>query len=317
MNAAHTAKQIWTNTKKEVWESQRTLIWLPSIIVGLIILVALFVLFTLSEYQWANIFSGFEQLQTRDNFSGFSEVVLAIMQVIMVPFMLIAFIIQVHYCLSCLFDDRKDLSVYFWRSLPVSDVQSVGVKLLVGLLVVPSIFLLAGTILQLLIGLGVVILSSILSIAYDISLWSLVANSAFFTNFIKIWWIMLPFVVWLFPVFAWLILASSVAKRSPFLIAVLPIVAIMLTEVLLRKTLSIDALYFTDTIVNYFSLFEGVESMITVSSSHNSHGFSYANNPSVPFYLADVFVNKISFVATIMGAIFMYAALWMRKNKAS
>lgn len=316
MNAAHTARQIWTNIKKEVWESQRTLIWLPTIIVGLIVVVAILELLTLSEYQLANIFSGFEQLQTKDNFSGFSEVMLAIMQVIMVPFMLIAFIIQVHYCLSCLFDDRKDLSVYFWRSLPVSDKQSVGVKLLVGLLVVPSIFLLAGTLLQLIIGLGIVILSSVLSLAYDISLWALLANSAFFTNFIKIWWTMLPFVLWLFPVFAWLMLASSVAKRSPFLVAVLPIIAIVLSEVLLRKTLSIDALYFTDMIVNYFSLFEGVESMIRVSTPQNDYGFSYVNNPSVPFYLADIFVNKISLVATIMGGIFMYAALWMRKNKA-
>ena len=316
MNALHTTRQIWTNTKKEVWECQRTLIWTPIIIVGLLVIVAILELLSLSEYQSANLFSIFEDLQTRENFSGFSEVVLTIMQVIMMPFMLIAFFTQIHYCLSCLFDDRKDLSVYFWRSLPVSDTQSVGVKLLVGLTVVPSIFLLAGTFLQLLIGVGIIIFSSVLSISYDISLWALVANSSFVTNLFKIWWTMIPFVLWLFPVFAWLMLASSVAKRSPFLIAIFPIIGIVLTEVLLRKTLSIDALYFTDTIVSYFSLFEGVESMFIDTSSSNSQGFVYTSNSPMPFYLADVFVNKISLLATIMGAVFVYVALWMRKNKA-
>lgn len=316
MNALHTARQIWTNTKKEVWECQRTLIWTPAIIVGLILIVVILELLSLSEYQSANLFSIFEDLQTRENFSGFSEVVLTIMQAIMMPFMLVAFFIQIHYCLSCLFDDRKDLSVYFWRSLPVSDTLSVGVKLLVGLLIVPSIFLLAGTLLQVLIGVGIIILSSVLSMTYDISLWALVTNSSFFTNLFKIWWMMVPFVIWLFPVFAWLMLASAVAKRSPFLIAIFPFIAIVLTEVLLRKTLSIDALYFTDTIVNYFSLFEGVESMFISTSSSNNQGFSYTSNSPVPFYLADIFVNKISLLATIMGAAFVYAALWMRKNKA-
>lgn len=316
MNALHTARQIWTNTKKEVWECQKTLIWTPASIVGLIIIVATLELLSLSEYQSANLFGIFENLQTRTNFSGFSEVVLTIMQVIMVPFMIVAFFTQIHYCLSCLFDDRKDLSVYFWRSLPVSDIQSVGVKLLVGLLVVPSIFLLAGTFLQLLIGFGIIILSSVLSMSYDISLWALVANSSFVTNLFKIWWIMIPFVLWLFPVFAWLMLASAVAKRSPFLIAIFPIIAIVLTEVLLRKTLSIDALYFTDTLVSYFSLFEGVESMFINTSSSNSQGFEYTSSSPMPFYLADVLANKISLLATLMGAAFVYAALWMRKNKA-
>lgn len=316
MNLPHTSRQVWTNIKKEIWEFQRTLVWMPSVIVGLILVVAILELLTLSDFQSARLYEGFEYLQTKEDFYGFSDLVLTIMQTIMVPFMLIALVIQVHYCLSCLFDDRKDLSVYFWRSLPVSDTQTIGVKLLVGLVVVPCIFLLAGTLLQVLIAIGIIVLSIVLSIAYDISLWSLLGNSEFFTNVLKIWWTVVPFILWLFPVFAWLMLASSVAKRSPFLIAVLPAIAIILTEVLMRKTLGVGSLFFTDAILNYFSLFSGLEGVTTISTTENGQGLAYINDSPLPFYLADIFVNKISLIATLLGAIFIAVALWMRKNKA-
>lgn len=316
MNFPHTRRQIWINIKKEVWEFQKTLIWTPTVIVGVILIVAIFELLTLSDYQSTRIYEGFEYLQTKDNFYGFSEVMLTIMQTLMVPFMLIALVIQVHYCLSCLFDDRKDLSVYFWRSLPVSDKQTVGVKLLVALFVVPGIFLLAGTLLQLLIGIGFIVLGGVLSIAYDISLWNLLGNSGFFTNILRMWWTVVPFILWLFPVFAWLMLASCMAKRSPFLIAVLPAIAIILSEVLMHKTFGVGSLFFTDAILNYFSLFSGLDGISTISSSQNGQSFEYVNNSPLPFYLADIFANKISLIATILGVIFISAALWMRKNKA-
>ena len=315
MNLTHTRRQVSTNIKKEVWEFQKTLVWMPIIIVALLVIVATLELLSLQDYQSAAIYRGFEYLQNRDDFNGLSNLVLIIMQAIMMPFMLIALFIQVHFCLSCLYDDRKDLSVYFWRSLPVSDVQSVGVKLFVGLLVIPFIFLLAGTLLQLLIGLGIIIISSVLSIAYDISLWHVVSQLDIFTNLFKIWWTVIPYSLWLFPIFAWLMLASAIAKRSPFLIAVLPVVAIIFTEVLLNKLLGFGSLYVTDLVLNYLSL--RVELNVGGSdSSHSIQSLANINDSKLPFYLADIFTNKISIIATLLGGLFIYLALWLRKNRA-
>jgi ABC-2 type transport system permease protein len=48
-----------------------------------------------------------------------------------------AFIVGVFYCLDALHGERRDRSILFWKSLPVSDEATVASKLFVGLIVVP------------------------------------------------------------------------------------------------------------------------------------------------------------------------------------
>src|ERR1700689_2296564 len=54
-----------------------------------------------------------------------------------VPFYLPAGILASAYLLDCLYAERRDRSILFWRSMPVSDARAVLVKLAVGLLIVP------------------------------------------------------------------------------------------------------------------------------------------------------------------------------------
>ncbi|MEG2806047.1 ABC-2 transporter permease, partial [Stenotrophomonas sp.] len=58
------------------------------------------------------------------------------------PFIVLAFVVF-FYCLGALYDDRRDRSILFWKSLPLSDTQTVLSKAMSALLVAPVIAVLA------------------------------------------------------------------------------------------------------------------------------------------------------------------------------
>ncbi|RJS94072.1 hypothetical protein [Salinisphaera sp. Q1T1-3] len=60
----------------------------------------------------------------------------------------------VSYGLSCLYDERRDRSVLFWKSLPVSDTQTIGAKFIFGLVVLLPAWTLA-TLLAIWLSIGV------------------------------------------------------------------------------------------------------------------------------------------------------------------
>jgi len=49
-----------------------------------------------------------------------------------------ALIVSIFYCLDALYGERRDRSILFWKSLPVSDVTAVISKLCIPILVLPS-----------------------------------------------------------------------------------------------------------------------------------------------------------------------------------
>ncbi len=72
-----------------------------------------------------------------------------------VPFYLAAAILAVIYLLDCLYADRRDRSILFWKSLPVADHTVVLSKLATGLLLIPLGAWIAATVTSLALGLGV------------------------------------------------------------------------------------------------------------------------------------------------------------------
>src|SRR2546423_3684320 len=51
----------------------------------------------------------------------------------------IVFIVGVFYCLDALYGERRDRSILFWKSLPVSDLTTVLSKITIPLVVLPVI----------------------------------------------------------------------------------------------------------------------------------------------------------------------------------
>lgn len=130
------------------------------------------------------------------------------------------------YCLDCLQAERRDRSILFWKSLPVSDLTTVLAKAAVPILVLPLVLFAIALGAQ-----GVMAALSALAIIaskVDLGLWWR------FTPLPGLWLDMaehLAFTfLWYAPIFAWLILVSAWARRVAYLWALLPPLGLALVE---------------------------------------------------------------------------------------
>ena len=149
-------------------------------------------------------------------------------------FMLVLLLVSANYLLAALYTDRRDRSILFWKSMPVSEWQEVLAKYGIAMLVAPLLFVLASILAQLLcLLLGMLLLWRMEMDPYA----ALVDKLDFLTLFggqLAAWPLMS---LWLAPTYAWLLLASAGATRSPFMLAIAPILALLLGErILLGST---------------------------------------------------------------------------------
>ncbi|MCU1285514.1 MAG: transporter, inner rane subunit [Acidobacteriales bacterium] len=139
----------------------------------------------------------------------------------------VGFIIALYYSVEALHGERRDRSILFWKSLPVSDATTVLAKASVPIIVVPVLVFLITAVTQIIILLlsGVVLAASGSSVA---TVWSNVSLPS-------MWWMLFAHLVgghglWYAPIYGWLILVSAWAKRAPILWATLPVLAIAFIE---------------------------------------------------------------------------------------
>ena len=137
----------------------------------------------------------------------------------------IAFIVGVFYCLDALHGERRDRSILFWKSLPVSDLTTVLSKATIPLVVLPLIAFVITVCVQLVMVLetGVVLIFHGMSPA---TTWVV----PFFRNWLVLLYGLVAIALWHAPIYGWLLLVSGWARRATFLWAVLPLLAIGIFE---------------------------------------------------------------------------------------
>jgi len=130
-----------------------------------------------------------------------------------------AIIVGAFYCLDALYGERRDRSILFWKSLPVSDVTAVLSKLAIPVLIVPLISFVIAVATQLLM----LVISSAIFAGSGVNIAELWRQASFF-RVPAIWLYHLVTVHGLFyaPLYAWLLMVSAWAPRAPFLWAFLP-----------------------------------------------------------------------------------------------
>jgi ABC-2 type transport system permease protein len=136
-----------------------------------------------------------------------------------------AFIVAVFYCLDALHGERRDRSILFWKSLPVSDLTAVLSKAFIPLVILPLFtfaVIIATQFIMLLISTVVLLPSGLAGTTWKLLPW-------FQLSIIVLYWIV-TMALWNAPVYAWLLLVSGWARRATFLWAVLPWLAIAAIE---------------------------------------------------------------------------------------
>lgn len=139
----------------------------------------------------------------------------------------VALMVVLYYLLAALYTDRKDRSVLFWKSMPVSETQTVLTKLCVALFAVPAI----ATLVALVVGFVYMVAAMIFVSSVGHSSAASVWTSASVIG-ITVTHLMMVFAagLWVAPLYGWLLLSSAAARRTPFLMAVLVPAAMMLAE---------------------------------------------------------------------------------------
>jgi ABC-2 type transport system permease protein len=151
---------------------------------------------------------------------------------------LTAFLVGFFYSLEALHGERRDRSILFWKSLPVSDLTTVLAKASVPLLILPSLVIVIVVVvhlIMLLLGLAVVSLSG----ADAATMW---AKLPFFQLEGGLLYSVAAMTLWHAPLYGWLLLVSGWARRAAFLWAVLPLVAFAVFERIAFHTVHLGVL---------------------------------------------------------------------------
>lgn len=130
-----------------------------------------------------------------------------------------AFIVGIFYSLDALYGERRDRSILFWKSLPVSDLTAVLTKLSIPLVILPLLSFAISLATQFLM----LLLSSVILLGSGVNIAALWAEVSFFhVSAVLLYHLLTVHGLWYAPLYGWLLLVSAWARRAPFLWAVLP-----------------------------------------------------------------------------------------------
>ena len=219
--------------RREFWEHRNTFLVLPVVVTSFFLLMMLLTLLFSAkgavdinvDIQSDQDIEFFNDSMQADNIYAFalyqlegrsteerSRYINAGLQALGVPLIGILWFVMFFYLLYSLYDDRRDRSILFWKSMPVSDAMTVISKLVTGLWLVPLIYLLGVAILQL----AAIGMLSVATLGTEISLWETVwVPASIFSNWIRYLATLIFYSLWALPFFSWLVAVSAYAKSVP------------------------------------------------------------------------------------------------------
>ena len=208
-------RPFYWSVRRELWE-YRSLYIAPLIVAGVILLATTFSTF-------AGIWEPVLRLNPAQPFDKLAEPYNFAALLLMGTTLVVA----IFYCLDALHGERRDRSILFWKSLPVSDWTAVLSKASIPLFVLPIITfaITLGTQLMMLV-VGTLVLS--VSSGNPGMLWR---NLPFVQMAVMLFYHLLAVHgLWYAPFYGWLLLVSGWAKRAAFLWALIPLAAIAIVE---------------------------------------------------------------------------------------
>ena len=130
------------------------------------------------------------------------------------------------YCLDALYGERRDRSILFWKSLPVSDLTTVLSKAAIALVVLPLVVfaIMVAT------HVAMLVLHAAVLLASGAGLGTLRNRTPLVELWIALLYGLATLALWHAPICGWLLLVSAWARRAVFLWASLPLIAICILE---------------------------------------------------------------------------------------
>jgi ABC-2 type transport system permease protein len=206
-------------------------------------------------------------------------------------------LVSFFYCVGALYGERRDRSILFWKSLPVSDLITVAAKATIPLVVIPAVTLAAVYATQLLTQLGSSIV--VVSEGFPLSLYWARTD-------LRLMWTMLAYglvtlALWHAPVFGWLLMVSAWAKRSPILWAIVPPAAVSCLELI-----AVGSHHVWDFISDRL-LGGGIVFTVHGDGKHPIERFDQIS--------ARIYGQPDLWLGLVVAALFLAAAVWLRRRR--
>lgn len=227
MSISPVNKMKWL-VRRELWEHKGMLLWTPAVIgIVLTVLGTLLTMTTIArtktrtaltvngeDVSWSAIFNAPSFARQKNEFI---DAVANNYAYLAAPLFLALGFLVFFYCLSALHDDRRDRSILFWKSLPVSDLQTVLSKAAIALLVAPVIVLAAACLssLALLLGLATVTEMNGIHVFGELA-----TRPGLYLGPLRLFGLLPVYCLWALPTVGWLLMVSSWARSKVFLWAV-------------------------------------------------------------------------------------------------
>ncbi len=220
--------------KREFWEHKRAILTTPLVLCAVF---AVLILITSAAGETIDFENGHQISlsnhlpQAVEQFESISEQtrekwMSGILYSPVVLFGLVSLIVSLFFALGALYDERKDKSILFWKSLPISDTQTVISKFVAISVLTPLVYASVVVIFQIILMFYATILSWIGG-SSGVLIWTSVN---LFGVIVSTFSTVLLASLWLAPIWSWALLASAWAKKAPFLWAILPVLLLAYAE---------------------------------------------------------------------------------------
>ena len=212
--------------------------------------------------------------------------------------MVVGFIVAAAYCLGALHNERRDRSILFWKSMPVSDLKTVLVKASVPLLVVPVILFAVIFAVQLVM----LAVSAMVLLPSGVRFATLWTQWPIFRMSVVLAYGLMTETLWYAPIWGWLLVVSAWARRAPFLWALLPPIGVIIIELF-----AFGSGHFAHFLGQ--RLGGGLDAAFSDTGSHQAMVDMAQIDPARFFGSLDVWGGLV------VGAGFLAAAVWLRRTR--
>lgn len=305
--------------KREFWENRGGFLWAP-VVTGAIVTVLTFIAATIGVIRFFqfekdasfNLNMDSDMLEHARQLGSVGDGIL--MGGMGLTQLVLAFVVF-FYALGTLYDDRRDRSILFWKSLPVSDTQMVLSKAMWALILAPLLSIAIGV----LVGIALWVIAAVSMGVMGVPAgWAMFTHSHPLTVIGNVLSTVPLYLFWALPTVGWLMFCSAWARSKPFLWAVLvPLLACVIISML--GILGIDVpygpLWYTVVYRGLMSVMPGTWSPRSMSTEAlqgqdiNSPAdlvrmMNLGNNWHV-FTTADLWIGAAVGVALIAAAIYL------------
>lgn len=297
--------------RRETWE-HKALYRAP--IITMLVLVAVAILLTAKGLIGGEMYMAFEHARAEVGdvipkyLSTISPVMIWVLFTIVTT---VSTITAAFYLLDCLYAERKNRTIMFWKSLPISDTSTVASKLVAAIVVLPVF-----TVASALVGWAVLQVLGVVVLAFAglnglALLWQ---PGNLFGGLMMTLEASAGLMLWYLPLFGWLILVSAWAKRSALMWAVLPPLAIMFFEGLIFESHAFGDLL-RDRLVGFHAMITEPSEIFDLDTHQDVPEFLMGSASEV-VHMSSLFQEPGLYGGFAVAAVFITGAVFLRRYRS-